>query len=65
MKIEKEVSQCERVWFLLFLSAALYAPLDGMNEKGVAISVNMIQDSAVIDQNTEKPDITTMCRTKL
>lgn len=39
--------------------AALYAPLDGMNEKGFAISVNMIQDSAVIDQNTEKPDITT------
>lgn len=33
--------------------AALYAPLDGMNEAGVAVSVNMIQDSATIDQNTE------------
>lgn len=26
----------------------LYAPLDGMNEKGLAVSVNMIQDSATI-----------------
>ena len=26
--------------------AALYAPLDGMNEAGLAVSVNMIQDSA-------------------
>lgn len=45
--------------------AALYAPLDGMNEKGFAISVNMIQDSAVIDQNTEKPDITTTTAIRL
>lgn len=39
--------------------AALYAPLDGMNEKGLCVSVNMIQDGASIGQNTEKPDITT------
>lgn len=39
--------------------AALYAPLDGMNEKGLAVSVNMIQDSAVIEQDTDKPDLTT------
>ena len=39
--------------------AALYAPLDGMNEKGLCISVNMIQDGDTISQNTEKPDITT------
>lgn len=38
---------------------ALYAPLDGMNEKGLAVSVNMIQDSAVISQHTDKPDLTT------
>lgn len=37
----------------------LYAPLDGMNEKGVAVSVNMIQDSATINQNTGKPGLTT------
>lgn len=39
--------------------AALYAPLDGMNEVGLAVSVNMIQDAAAINQNTDKPDITT------
>ena len=39
--------------------AALYAPLDGMNEKGLAVSVNMIQDSASINQDTDKPDLTT------
>lgn len=45
--------------------AALYAPLDGMNEAGFAISVNMIQDSASIDQNTEKPDLTTTTAVRL
>lgn len=39
--------------------AALYAPLDGMNEKGLCVSVNMIQDGDIISQNTENPDITT------
>ena len=32
--------------------AAIYAPLDGMNEKGLCVSVNMIQDSATIHQDT-------------
>ncbi len=45
--------------------AALYAPLDGMNEKGLAVSVNMIQDSSSIEQNTEKPDITTTTAIRL
>lgn len=45
--------------------AALYAPLDGMNEAGLAVSVNMIQDSVNIDQNTEKPDITTTAAVRL
>lgn len=31
--------------------AALYAPLDGMNEKGLAVSVNMIQDSVSISHH--------------
>jgi len=34
--------------------AGLYAPLDGINEMGLAVSVNMIQDNATIDQNTIK-----------
>ena len=45
--------------------AALYAPLDGMNEKGLCVSVNMIQDSATIRQNTDKPDITTTTAIRL
>lgn len=45
--------------------AALYAPLDGMNEKGLAVSVNMIEDSASISQNTENPDITTTTAIRL
>ncbi|MDE6764296.1 MAG: linear amide C-N hydrolase, partial [Oscillospiraceae bacterium] len=43
----------------------LYAPLDGMNEMGLAVSVNMIQDSATISQNTDKPDITTTTAVRL
>ncbi len=46
-------------------TAALYAPLDGMNEKGLAVSVNMIQDSATINQDTGKPDITTTTAVRL
>ncbi len=38
--------------------AALYAPLDGMNEKGLCVAVLMIQDNASINQNTGKPDLT-------
>lgn len=44
---------------------AMYIPLDGMNEKGLAVSVNMIQDDAVIDQNTAKPDLTTTTAIRL
>jgi predicted choloylglycine hydrolase len=43
----------------LLTIASLYAPLDGMNERGLSVAVNMIQDSATIEQNTDKPDITT------
>ena len=45
--------------------AALYAPLDGMNEAGLAVSVNMIQDSAATWQDREKPDITTTTAVRL
>lgn len=43
----------------------LYAPLDGMNERGLAVSVNMIQDPVSIIQDTEKPDITTTTAVRL
>lgn len=39
--------------------AALYAPLDGINEKGLCVSVNMIQDSSTISQDNGRPDLTT------
>ena len=45
--------------------AALYVPMDGINEKGLAVSVNMIQDSATIQQNTDRPDITTTTAIRL
>ncbi|BFL47962.1 carcinine hydrolase/isopenicillin-N N-acyltransferase family protein [Lactonifactor longoviformis] len=43
----------------------LYAPLDGMNEKGFAVSVNMIEDTDTIEQDTKKPDITTTTAIRL
>ena len=43
----------------------LYAPLDGMNEEGLAVSVNMIEDSDTIEQDTQKPDITTTTAIRL
>lgn len=46
-------------------AVGLYAPLDGMNEKGLAVSVNMIQDSGTISQNTDKPDLTTTTAVRL
>lgn len=36
-----------------------------MNEKGLCVSVNMIQDGESIDQNTDKPDITTTTAIRL
>lgn len=45
--------------------AALYAPLDGMNEEGLCVSVNMIQDGAEIEQDTGKPNLTTTTAIRL
>lgn len=45
--------------------AALYAPLDGMNEKGLCVSVNMIEDSDTIDQKTGKEGLTTTTAVRL
>lgn len=45
--------------------AALYAPLDGMNEKGLCVAVLMIQDSADIEQESGKPDLTTTTAVRL
>lgn len=45
--------------------AALYAPLDGMNEKGLCVAVLMIQDQASISQDTGKSDLTTTTAVRL
>ncbi|NGM18117.1 linear amide C-N hydrolase [Eggerthellaceae bacterium zg-893] len=45
--------------------AALYAPLDGMNEAGLAVATLMIQDSGRIEQATDKPDLTTTTAVRL
>lgn len=44
---------------------AMYAPLDGMNEKGLAVSVNMIQDGDVIAQNGKNQNLTTTTAIRL
>lgn len=46
-------------------TAAIYAPLDGMNEKGLCVSVNMVQDNEKVEQDTELPDITTTTAIRL
>ena len=45
--------------------AALYAPLDGMNETGFCVSVNMIEDNAKIQQDTGKTALTTTTTVRL
>ena len=49
----------------IMIIAALYAPLDGMNEKGLCVSVNMIQDGDTISQDIGKPDLTTTTAIRL
>ncbi len=45
--------------------AGLYAPLDGMNEKGLCVAVNMIEDYESPDQDSGRPDITTTTAIRL
>lgn len=43
----------------ILASAAPYAPMDGMNEKGLCVAVLMIDDRPGFEQDTGKPDLTT------
>ena len=45
--------------------AAVYAPLDGMNEKGLCAAILAIDHGEQTDQNTEKPDLTTTTALRL
>lgn len=45
--------------------SAVYAPVDGMNEKGVCVAVLSVSAGYPTDQNTDKPDITTTTAVRL
>ena len=45
--------------------AAPYAPMDGMNEKGLCVAVLMIEDRPAFSQDTGKPDLTTTTAVRL
>ena len=45
--------------------AAIYVPLDGINEKGLAIADLMVGDDEQTNQNTEKTDLTTTTTIRL
>ena len=52
--------------FVRLLSvAAPYAPMDGMNEKGLCVAVLMIEDRPGFDQRSEKDDLTTTTAVRL
>lgn len=55
----------EGAFVRLMAVAAPYAPMDGMNEKGLCAAVLMIQDSPAFDQDTGKPDLTTTTAVRL
>lgn len=49
----------------ILASAAPYAPMDGMNEKGLCVAVLMIEDRPAFSQDTGKPDLTTTTAVRL
>lgn len=55
----------ENAFVRLMSAAAPYAPMDGMNEKGLCVAVLMIEDRPGFDQNTGKPDLTTTTAVRL
>lgn len=48
-----------------FSIAAIYVPLDGINEKGLCVADLIAGDNEVTKQNTEKPDLTTTSAIRL
>lgn len=45
--------------------AAPYAPMDGMNEKGLCVAVLMIEDHPGFNQESDRPDLTTTTAVRL
>lgn len=55
----------EETQMRLLAVAAPFAPMDGMNEKGLCVAVLMIQDNQGFSQDTGKPDLTTTTAVRL
>lgn len=55
----------ESAFVRLMSAAAPYAPMDGMNEKGLCVAVLMIEDRPGFQQDSEKPDLTTTTAVRL
>lgn len=55
----------EEMQMRLLAVAAPFAPMDGMNEKGLCVAVLMIQDNPGFSQDTGKPDLTTTTAVRL
>ena len=58
-------SLSEEMRMRILSAAAPYAPMDGMNEKGLCVAVLMIEDRPAFSQDTEKPDLTTTTAVRL
>ncbi len=59
------LSLSEEAFVRLMSVAAPYAPMDGMNEKGLCVAVLMIEDRPGFDQQSEKADLTTTTAVRL
>lgn len=55
----------EGVLTRLLSAAAPYAPMDGMNEKGLCVAVLMIEDRPAFGQDNGNPDLTTTTAVRL
>lgn len=55
----------EDIRMRILSAAAPYAPMDGMNEKGLCVAVLMIEDRPAFSQDTGKPDLTTTTAVRL
>lgn len=49
----------------LLSAAAPYAPMDGMNERGLCVAVLMIEDDTTFTQDAGRPDLTTTTAVRL
>lgn len=49
----------------IFALAALFVPLDGMNEKGLCVADLQLPEEPTAEQNTDKPDLTTTTAIRL